>query len=222
MHMMKGILINGFSVLLLSLCFFIPHVSAASCRSSAERDIEERYDDAVSDFDHEALDLGITSTIYDIEDGLDRGGAGALIDAAIREVDDDIEDLERFGERLYDRIIDMHSQSRYEDCGTEVRRYASDFHDYFMDIIIDFRRDLERAEGYVDDIDNRRNEEIRAPVWHWGEESPSEPKPEIEPEPEPIAPRVKSAAQIRTEIFALIAKIQTLLFEYALALERER
>ncbi len=207
-------------------------VHAASCSRSDDRSIERKYDNAVADFDDEVDDLDITDTVRDIRDEIRRGGSSSAVDAALRGLDSDIDDADREGDRRYDSFRDLRDRSQYEDCRAEVSDRADDLRRYIDDIIQDFRRDLRKLRDDAGGSSNaHRRGEVRAPTWHWGEETKQTAS--TTPEKKHVAfgqsrdsdhsqeqkqPRKRTAVDIRAEIDRMLTKLQALLVEYTGAL----
>ena len=168
---------------MLCVLLWSPATYAARCGASNEEDIDERYDRAVRDFAEKIEDEGVEGTIRDIRSEIDRARDAAsnraeAIDVAVRRLRGEINNLDDAGDQIIDDFRRLSRRSRFEDCEDEVADKAGDLREHIREKISDFRDDLHDLDSAADSLLDRsrtRRSEVRAPVWHWGQQAPTNP-----------------------------------------------
>ena len=168
---------------MLCVLLWSPATYAARCGASNEEDIDERYDRAVRDFAEKIEDEGVESTIRDIRAEIDRARDAAsnraeAINVAVRRLRGEINNLDDAGDQIIDDFRKLSRRSRFEDCEDEVADKAGDLREHIREKISDFRDDLHDLDSAADSLHDRsrtRRSEVRAPVWHWGQQAPTNP-----------------------------------------------
>ncbi len=222
----------------ISSAFLAIHVYATENDESLEY-LNDQYDEAISEFDDMLDESGITGTISDIRAELRRDSLLSRSDAVeltLRGLRGDINELSDDGDEVHEDFLGLADQSRFEDLHDQVEAKAGELRSYIRNKVHQFRDEVTALERESDDADsdeNRRSSEVRAPEWHWGEETDmtalntqnNQEQGSGSAAEEVVvranAPRERTSDEIQAEVQQMLARIQQLLAELTEAKQRE-